>query len=383
MEMVKAVYAEMNIFALIILLVVFLSSSYKVHRYTYEQRTFLCLLIINAVQVTLSTALFIIDGAPGRFMRILNITFDVIEYIFTPFTFFFWCLYVRYQVYRDAGKANRIVPVLLIPVFINFVLTVLSPIKGYFFWFDEYNVYHRGPLFGFYSLICVSYMVGIQIFIIAKRKLITRKYFIPLFAFALVPILAGVLQIFFYGIKLVWTSMTVSVLIISMHLQNNQLYIDHLTGLSNRRQLDRYLKEYSRRKSKKSDGKLIGGIMIDMDFFKNINDIWGHAVGDQALVDAGEILKMSFGKDDLIARYGGDEFVIIFEITDVSELIEAVDRIKANIKKFQKANKAPYLINFSMGYDIYNPEQGTTWQQFLSHIDRLMYENKKDKRIIV
>jgi diguanylate cyclase (GGDEF)-like protein len=192
--------------------------------------------------------------------------------------------------------------------------------------------------------------------------------------FAIPPLIAGTLQTLFYGVSLIWIGMTVSVLIIFLNIQNDQLYTDHLTGLSNRRHLDRYLQENARRGNKEN---LLAGILIDLDFFKQINDTWGHLAGDRALVSAGEILRRSFRRNDLICRYGGDEFIVIFEVEKELDLIGAVNRLKMNLKKYEEQNPTPYVINFSMGYDIYNFDSETNLQQFIQHLDTLMYEHKK------
>ncbi|MDD4547030.1 MAG: GGDEF domain-containing protein, partial [Oscillospiraceae bacterium] len=245
------------------------------------------------------------------------------------------------------------------------------------YYFDENNEYQRGSLFWLYTLMCVSYLIIPEIYIIVMQKKITKKHFIPLLLFAVPPLVGGVLQVLFYGIQLVWVSTTISVLIISLNIQNDQLYIDHLTGLNNRRQLDYFLKNIIKKGDK---NKLIAGLMLDLDYFKHINDVWGHEIGDKTLVSAGEILQRSFNKDALICRYGGDEFVVIFQIDNKQELIDAVNRIELNKSKYIILNELPYSIEFSMGYDIFDHDAELTAQQFLSHIDKLMYSNKKARK---
>jgi len=184
------------------------------------------------------------------------------------------------------------------------------------------------------------------------------------------------LQSLFYGLSLVWVCMTISVEIIFINMQNSQLLTDHLTGLYNRRQLDCYLQERIRHGNKK---RFLAGIMLDLNSFKEINDRWGHSTGDKALIDAAKILTMSFGKDDMICRYGGDEFIIIIEIKEKADLIKAVDRIKANAEQFNETKTAPYTIKFSVGYEIYDFNSGMHFEQFLKCIDNLMYQDKRIK----
>jgi len=383
--MITVLFIEINFFALSILFVIYMSIQYRTSGHLIGKKLFLALLGFNALGLILDSLLFIVDGKSGLFIaggesgaivRRVSTILNAVGYMLTVTSLVLWNLYARYQVYRDEKKIKNTLIPLIIPACINALIAVLSCFKGYYFYIDENNFYHRGKLFIFYAALCFFYLVYSQIFIIVKHKQITRKYFVPLVIFAVPPLAAGALQTISYGISLVWIGMTVSVLIISLNIQNDQIYTDHLTGLSNRGYLDKYLQECTRRSNR---GNLLAGIMIDLDYFKKINDTWGHSVGDQALVYAGEILEMSFTKDDLICRYGGDEFIVIFEIEKESDLIEAVDRMKMNVKKFGEQNPTPYKINFSIGYDIYDLNSETNVQQFIRHLDSLMYEDKKLK----
>jgi diguanylate cyclase (GGDEF)-like protein len=266
---------------------------------------------------------------------------------------------------------------LLVPVFVNLVFSVLSCFKGYIFFFDAQNFYHRGKLFFITPVICFTFLLFTLAFIIVKQKKIEEKFLIPVIAFALLPLIGGILQIMFYGVSLIWVSMTISILIVFMNLQSNQLYIDYLTGLYNRRYLDYYLQE--RLKTAKR-GNLLAAAMIDLNSFKKINDLWGHSVGDRALMEAGKILTMSVRKNDLVCRYGGDEFVVIFEIKDEIQLSASISKIRENAKRFNEKKTVPFKISFSMGYDLYDCWSETPVQRFLEHIDGLMYADKKGNK---
>lgn len=65
------------------------------------------------------------------------------------------------------------------------------------------------------------------------------------------------------------------------------------------------------------------------------------------------------------------------KISGMEELIRAVERLKANVKAFNERSAAQYRIDFSVGYDVFDPKSGRTVQQFIKHIDYLMYEDKK------
>ncbi|WP_267459223.1 GGDEF domain-containing protein [Caproicibacter fermentans] len=128
------------------------------------------------------------------------------------------------------------------------------------------------------------------------------------------------------------------------------------------------------------EGAALGVIMTDLDSFKKINDSWGHDAGDQALVEAGKILKGSFRREDLICRFGGDEFVVVLKIKEGGDLTDAVKRLKTNTRTFNERTEFPYSINFSVGFGVYDRESGMSVQQFMKRIDLFMYEDKRRKK---
>ncbi len=369
---------EIDSFALVILFVIYINLRRRTEApQLFEQKLFFAILISNVLLLLLDIILWILDGRPGWIVRETNILLTALFCALNPVPCLLWSLYARYQVYRSEAKTRKILLPFLLPAVINLVFAVLSCFEGYIFYFDANNTYHRGSLFAVMAAMCFVYLIHTQIFIITKRKLIEKRYFASIFTFAFPPMLGGIIQSLFYGFPLVWVCMTVSILIVFINIQNHQLYTDYLTGLYNRRQLDRYLQERIRMGPK---GTLLAGIMADVDSFKKINDLWGHDIGDQAIVDAGKILKMSLAKSDMVYRYGGDEFVAILEVGTESDLYRAIGRIDANAEKFIRIGPVPYSISFSMGYAIFDFGSQTTAQQFLRQIDRLMYEDKKNKR---
>jgi diguanylate cyclase (GGDEF)-like protein len=201
-----------------------------------------------------------------------------------------------------------------------------------------------------------------------------QNLFLPLLVFIIPPLIGGIFQTLFFGVSLIWICVTLSILIIFINIQNSQLYTDYLTGLYNRRSLDSYLQQRAQNMGNKS----LAGIMIDLNSFKAINDEYGHHIGDQALQQTAEILKKTFRKgDDFIARYGGDEFIVLLSAVDRYRLDHDVERLKEKVKQFNAQNIFPFSISLSVGYDYYPPEPESTASDFLTHIDRLMYQDKQ------
>lgn len=226
-------------------------------------------------------------------------------------------------------------------------------------------------------LLSYFYLAYALVNIIRNRDKIEVHDYIFLLAFIIPPVLGGILQSIFYGVKLTWISLTLSILMIFINIQNKQIYIDSLTGLYNKRKLNLYLEdtiEYGK-------NEIVGGIMIDIDDFKDINDSFGHREGDRALVYLANILKENFRREDFIARYAGDEFLIILKVIELEDIKVIVERLKENIDRFNKENITPYKISISLGYDIFYTDKFITSECFVNRIDKLMYDQKNQKKL--
>lgn len=117
-------------------------------------------------------------------------------------------------------------------------------------------------------------------------------------------------------------------------------------------------------------------IYADVDGFKRINDTYGHAEGDIALKDLTEILKQTFRESDIIARIGGDEFVILITAFQAGKEGVYLKRLHDNIQRFNGKQARPYILSISTGVVTYDPMTSCTIEEVLSDADRHMYEQK-------
>src|SRR4030042_4119485 len=152
---------------------------------------------------------------------------------------------------------------------------------------------------------------------------------------------------------------------------------DELTGLYNRRRFfvltEQYLKVAIRAKKR----SLL--LYIDMDDLKWINDHCGHNQGDQALIDLGSILKKTFRESDIIARIGGDDFVVLLESTDENDEM-LMTRLHESIRDYYAKVSQDYKLSISVGAARFDPEYPISIDELLSKADALMYAQKRKKR---
>ena len=354
-----------------VLLLIFLNARRHVNNYLLDQKLFLALLITTALIMVLDMSMWLMDGTPGSLIRGMYLFSTVCYYTLNPLICALWYLYTDYYINRSKKHLVKAGIPMMILVGINMILAVMSVFRNVLFYIDGNNVYHRGRFFLVMAGISFFFLAYTMVFVIVNRRKIQTREYVTLLLFPVSPIIGGILQTMFYGVSLIWVCVTISLLTIFIDIQNDQLSTDPLTGLYNRRQFDKYLHT----KGQSSGSKEIAGLMIDLDSFKAINDTYGHNIGDQALKHVAEILKETFRKNDFVARYGGDEFIVIMEINQRDDLEKAVCRLHENVAQFNAQELTPYQIKLSIGYDY--SSGGKIAMDFVNHIDSLMYSDKQ------
>ncbi|TYQ23277.1 sensor domain-containing diguanylate cyclase [Pseudanabaena sp. UWO311] len=156
--------------------------------------------------------------------------------------------------------------------------------------------------------------------------------------------------------------------------------IDELTQISNRRGFSTLaIHALNLCKRMKRPASLF---FFDLDFFKEINDRFGHAEGDLALINFSKILKDAFRESDVVGRLGGDEFVALLTNANQSETNLILYRLEKVLQDFNNQNKSRgYEIVYSVGVVAFDPSKHLSINDLLAEGDRLMYEQKRNKRI--
>jgi diguanylate cyclase (GGDEF)-like protein/PAS domain S-box-containing protein len=158
----------------------------------------------------------------------------------------------------------------------------------------------------------------------------------------------------------------------------NASMTDALTGLYNRRGysvLSQHYLDLARRRRKK-----IFVIFADLDGLKKINDLWGHAGGDRALIRASDILRKTFRKSDIIARIGGDEFAIATMENGHASVASQIARLRENLTKRTLRNHYKSPLSMSVGVAVSDCRRTTSIEELTSQADALMYIEKRAKR---
>jgi two-component system, cell cycle response regulator len=152
---------------------------------------------------------------------------------------------------------------------------------------------------------------------------------------------------------------------------------DELTGLYNRRGFFTLIEHQLKLAKRKKTGVFL--LYADLDDLKIINDTWGHREGDVALIETAKILRTNYRESDIIARIGGDEFVVFPAGTSDDDSEKILDRLhNAFLHHCAQSNPA-YKLSISAGISFYNPESPCSIDELLALGDKSMYERKMKK----
>ncbi len=158
--------------------------------------------------------------------------------------------------------------------------------------------------------------------------------------------------------------------------------VDSLTGLSNRRAFDEFLsKEWNRALR---GGYQISMILLDIDFFKQYNDTYGHLKGDECLQQVAKVLKrIPRRPGDIAARFGGEEFMIILTMTDLKNAVKIAENIRKAMIDLSIPHETSgvfHYVTVSLGVAALRPERHMSAADLIEHADKALYQAKHEGR---
>jgi diguanylate cyclase (GGDEF)-like protein len=169
----------------------------------------------------------------------------------------------------------------------------------------------------------------------------------------------------------------------ALRLENEELkqalHTDMLTGLYNYRHLlDALESEMERTRRTRMPTSLI---MLDLDHFKQVNDTWGHEIGNLVLIKVAEVIRTTLRKMDVACRYGGEEFTIILPNTHLPQAVNVAERLRSNIQNNPLVTGEETIpLSASFGVELYRPEMTLSADELIHLTDGYLYQAKQNGR---
>lgn len=157
--------------------------------------------------------------------------------------------------------------------------------------------------------------------------------------------------------------------------------VDELTGLYNRRGFLAFSEQHLT--SIQRTNKSLMVVYADLDGLKQINDSFGHQVGDRALTDTAQVLRATFRTSDVLGRLGGDEFTVLAAVEPEGGVDAVLARINQMLEEHNALRSAPYNLSMSIGYALLNPDEAESVEQLMARADKSMYENKRKRKLLL
>ena len=380
--MQNALYIEISLVGIAILSVILFNQRGKIGS-SLLKRQFNRMVYATIAVLVIDAACWLIDGTVFPYARELNYFFETWYYIFNILMPFLWAVYSETALEGDAKKARAHIRILAVPMVAFMALLFFNLKYGMIFRIDAQNVYHRGDWFWLSVIFSFAYL-GYASFR-AMRKAIQyrwscdgRQYY-SMAVFIIPPAIGGILQTMYYGLSCIWICTVISVILYYIDSLNRQISTEPLTGLNNRRELNKYL---AREVKDAGHAGVLSMIMMDIDRFKEVNDTYGHYYGDTVLIAMADILKKSCKSTAaFLARIGGDEFCIVYPVDNIEAVEGLIAKIQYNIIIWNAAHKDLIPLSLSLGYSVWDPENDKSIDSLYRRADQKMYEAKRAKRM--
>ncbi len=357
----------------ILLMAMLISSRIRRAAKVYEFKIFSVISIMSAIACIVDFFVFYCDGRPDFMSRFVNLFGNTYCFITNPIFTLGWCMFTELKLYKSRARIIKRYRFIMIPGVILVLSAIINLFVPIIFGIDENNVYYRLPFS--YAFYFVEFCYIMYSFFIVRRyeAQYDKLRFFPIYLM-IGPIFIGCsLQMIFYGISLIWVSVAVGITSIFMAIQNEYSYLDTLTGLYNRAYLDYLFDRYA-----KDPNSQLGGIMIDVDYFKQINDTFGHSVGDEALIDVARVITLSKPDKAMAVRFAGDEFILLMKGSTEEIIQKIVQNIRDEVDLFNDTEGREYNLSLSIGYTLFDA-QNDDMDSFFKHMDDNMYEEKERK----
>jgi len=308
------------------------------------------------------------DGVDGTAAWYLNFTFNFILVLFTPIIGSLWASYIDYKIFNSIERIKRR-HYYFYPVYVGAVLSIINLFHPVLFSINAENIYSREP-FIWVNVVTMYLLLIYTIFVAYKyRKIVNQDVFLGVSVFMLLPALGAIIQMSYLGVLLIWPMFALGTVVAYVFLETVGTSRDYLTNLFTRAKANEYLNSLI------DHQKEFSLIMIDLDNFKEINDLYGHQEGDEVIKGFSKVLTNVF-QNSLVSRFGGDEFFIISEGHTEEDLLRLKQEVYEELKNPMHISHYLKDLKFSYGYSFNSANESKTLDELVVEADNNMYKDK-------
>jgi diguanylate cyclase (GGDEF)-like protein len=365
------VKTDLLLYSVFINIILFVYLNREESRNSYSSRLFK-LIIISIAFVSLAEAATLFSGELGNASQIplhywSNVLF--LSFLYIPGSFGF--LYLEYKIFGSITRNKYFI--YMVPTFLNISWVLINHFnRGIYFYIADTNQYYRGPVLYIITYFSHAFTISVVIYFFSHKRLITGRITQALLIFVLTPVLGALIQLVALGTTLVMPAYTLAAFMTFLLLEKDEMSRDPLTRLYTRVNME------NRLRFKLKSNEPFSVILADLNDFKLINDNFGHIEGDKVLQKVSEILNQSVDYEDMVCRFGGDEFLIIIENRDnIAESV--IKRIEQHLERYSRSiNK--YKIHLSFGAEYINEPISIGIKELIDRIDQKMYNDKMRRK---
>lgn len=381
--MENVLYCTLNIFCIMVLVTILKKLYISVDKRTSQ--VMLKWFIISSVVLCVSDVAWGILDFTNSWVAMPYLSFMVnsIYHAFTGVVAYLWFLFSESEQESKIVNTRAGLVISIIPLVVLISAVAGSVSTGWIFCIDSNGKYQRGDWYLVLITICFSYLFFTSGKMLAKsfskENYPKRQYYRSMSSYCLVPAVAGILQVLFKGSPMLSAGVAFAALQVYMNFTEQLATVDSMTKLNNRKQLEHHL--YNKMKNYNDSKDLIVFIM-DLDYFKGINDEYGHVEGDEAIMIAAEAIRRIVYKYNFFgSRYGGDEFIVVAETTKNYKPKEFIDELNNELVKLASERGKPYTLHFSVGYKRYDSSIRDI-PTFIAKADEGLYHIKKSRHVL-
>jgi len=377
----NGLYIEINLICVLVLFRILKKYFFDTNR-QYEIQMF--------VNVLLTSIIFFLADMGWIFLGYLcptNITasyiVNIIYFITSGLIGFTWLCFCEVKMGYVLKDHKKLLLASLIPLLVLIVVTLSCPVTHAIFYVDENNVYHRGPLH-ILQVCCMNvYFVITCIHAIIKTKdkneIANKNQYLTFCFFIIWAIGAQIIQCIIPGYPTISIGITMALFNVFIEHRDSVISLDPLTQINNRNQMLKFI-SHKFRNHIDYIRHPIHLLIMDVDYFKSINDNFGHLEGDTALKTIANSLKKCAGKNNtFICRYGGDEFIMICEKFSEPQIKEICKEIQQTVKQDNINLNKPYDLEISIGYACRSAENNSI-PELIKAADKQLYIQKESRK---